>query len=90
MERQQLLATLAKLDAELAGAGAADAKNRATLEAMRAEVQRALVQSGPALAEQQQSLGEQLRDAIPRFESTHPAMTMAMAEVVDILNRMGL
>lgn len=90
MKRQQLLEMLSKLDAELASAGPTDAKSRVAIETMRAQVQRALAQSEHAPSEEHQSLAEQLRDAIPRFESSHPTLTMAMAEVVDILNRIGI
>ena len=90
MDRQQLRQTLERLDARLASAEAADPATRASLDRMRGEVQRALARPDEAPAEEHQPLGEQLRDAIPRFESSHPMLTMAMAEVVDILNRLGI
>jgi hypothetical protein len=88
MNDHELHKTLKQLDRELASADADDAAARADLERMRGDVQRALAR--PAVREEHQSLTAQLRDAIPRFESSHPTLTMAMAEVVDILNRLGI
>jgi hypothetical protein len=90
MSQPDLRGSLERLDAQLADANPDDAAARASLERVRADVQRALASAGAAPAAEHHTLGEQLRAAIPEFESSHPLLTMAMAEVIDIFNRMGI
>jgi hypothetical protein len=90
MSQADLRRSLERLDAQLAGTNPDDAAARASIEQVRADVQRALASADAAPAAEHHTLGEQLRAAIPEFESTHPRLTMAMAEVIDVFNRMGI
>ncbi len=90
MPQPQLRKKLEQLQHELASAQPGDPDAQARIEEVRRDVQGAIEQGAEVLADHKQSLLERLRNAIPYFESTHPRVTMAMAEVADELTRMSL
>jgi hypothetical protein len=86
MDHDQLKPQLELLQQELAQARAdGDDEELARLEA---EAQ-ALIDGAPA-PEAHASLRRRLDEALPRFEASHPTLTLAISQVIDTLNRMGL
>ena len=89
MERKELRATLARLHDELRGARQVDAESRELLETLARDIERALHPGGGG-ADAIEALGARLREAIERFEESHPALTAAVNGVADALARMGI
>jgi septal ring factor EnvC (AmiA/AmiB activator) len=90
MRREQLRKTLEQLQTELAHTESADSSTHELLQGVRRDVAALLERLDKPAADHQRSRIEQLRDAIPYFEGSHPRLTAALAQVVDTLNRMGL
>lgn len=88
MEREALHETLARLHAELEGAGPIDAPLRADLERALEEI-RALVERPPR-PEPEHPLREHLEALALRFEQSHPLLTEALGGVVRALGAMGI
>ena len=86
MKRESLHDTLARLHAELEGAGAIDAELRAELEQALEEI-REVVERDRAV---EPSLGERLEELALRFEQSHPLLTQSIAGVVRALGAMGI
>jgi uncharacterized protein YukE len=91
---EQLRATLKELEAELNSVDSLDDETRAMLaEAMReieAKLQ-ARQEATPADREDSDdTLAGGLRDAIERFESTHPTLTQILSRLVDTLGQIGI
>ena len=89
MQRKALRETLARLHAELDGAGAIDAELRADLERALAEI-REVVEHPPARAATQPPLTRRLESLALRFERSHPLLTEALGGVVRALGAMGI
>jgi hypothetical protein len=90
MGREQLRKTLEQLQMELAHTDSADSTTNELLQGVRRDVAVLLERLDQPATDRQRSIPARLRDAIPYFEGSHPRLTIAMAEVVDTLNRMGL
>ena len=89
MERAELRATLARLHDELRGGKALDAESRALLESLAHDIERTL-HPGGAEPDALEALSERLREAIERFQESHPALTAAVNGVADALARLGI
>jgi len=89
----KLRATLADLHAQLDDMETPDPEAREQLRATLAEIQATLERhaagQGPG-AEEQESLAQGLREAVDRFESSHPTLAGAVGSVIDALGRMGI
>jgi septal ring factor EnvC (AmiA/AmiB activator) len=90
MGQEQLRKTLEQLQTELAHTDSADSTTNELLQGVRRDVAALLDRLDQPSAHGQRSALARLRDAIPYFEGSHPSLTIAMAQVVDTLNRMGL
>jgi len=90
MDQQPLRQLLEQLHTELSRTQALDAEARAQLRKLMAEVQAILERTEEAPDQQYQSLSGQLQQAIKQFEISHPQLTWAMGEVLDILSRSGV
>ncbi len=83
---ERLQMTLDALHRQLAEIGPLDVDSRNRLIAALHEIQTALrTQSPPA-----ESLLPRLRDAATSFEEKHPAISTTVANLIDILARMGI
>jgi hypothetical protein len=87
MPRQQLQQTLEQLHAQLAGAGPVDPEIRQLLETARHEIQAVLADDRP---EPRPTLASRLREAAEHFEAEHPALTVTLGSLIDLLARMGI
>jgi phytoene/squalene synthetase len=88
MEKQQLRDQLAALHAALRDADAVDPEARAMLQQVMDDIRGALERA--ERSGKHESLTERLRDAVGRFEGTHPALTEAAGRVIDTLASLGI
>ena len=88
MEREALRETLARLHAELEGAGPIDPVLRAELERALEEI-RERVERSPR-REPEHPLRERLEALALRFEQSHPVITQALGGVIRALGAMGI
>ncbi|MBX3412344.1 MAG: DUF4404 family protein [Pirellulales bacterium] len=89
----KLRATLADLRTQLDEVDALDPEARALLNSTLEEIHATLERrgaGGSASSEEQESLVQGLRDAVDRFEGSHPTLAGAVGSVIDALGRMGI
>jgi phosphate uptake regulator len=89
MNKQKLQQSLQQLRAELDDAESLGASARQDLLKTVEDIEAAL-ENDDELQEQHQSLLEQLKESVWRFEKSHPTLTMIMGRVMDDLGRMGI
>jgi hypothetical protein len=91
MDRQQLHKLLEQLHAELSQAETVGGDELELLKNLKSDVQVILERAeGETSPQQYTSLGSDLREAIRQFEISHPNLTWAMGEVLEILSRAGV
>jgi len=91
MDKEQLHKLLEQLHAELSQAQTVEGDDLELLKSLRRDVQAILARAeGETSLQQYTSLGDDLRAAIRQFEISHPALTWAMGEVLEILSRAGV
>jgi hypothetical protein len=90
MDKDQLHQLLGQLHAELLQTQAVDANDRELLKSLRADVQAILERADETAEPQYGPLGIRLRHGIQHFEVSHPQLTWAMGEVLEILSRSGV
>jgi chromosome segregation ATPase len=89
--REQLQATLKELQAELDSLDSLDDPTRTMLESAVQDIQTTLrAKTDDESTEDTESLVSGLRDAIDRFESSHPTLTGILSRLVDMLGQMGI
>lgn len=89
----KLRATLADLHAQLDEIDELEPEAREQLRGTLDEIHAALDKQAAGEsrgAEEQESLAQSLRDAVDRFESSHPALAGTVGSVIDALGRMGI
>jgi predicted molibdopterin-dependent oxidoreductase YjgC len=87
VKQRELQETLARLHDELQNGQHLDDEARGMLERLASDIEQVL---HPAPPDSIDALGSRLREAIERFEETHPALTAAVNRVADALARMGI
>jgi polyhydroxyalkanoate synthesis regulator phasin len=90
MDDSELRDTLEKLHQELEQTGELDDESRELLQHLMGDIRTILDREEPSSAENYESLGDQLTDAIERYETTHPDLTLAMGHALDILSGAGI
>jgi hypothetical protein len=90
MDKEQLHQLLGQLHAELGRTQAVDAGDRELLKSLQADVQAILERADESAEIQYGPLGARLRHGVQRFEVSHPQLTWAMSEVLEILSRSGV
>ncbi len=91
MDKEQLHKMLEQLHAELSKAQTVEGEDLELLKSLGRDVQAVLARAeGETSLQQYSSLGGDLRTAIRQFEISHPALTWAMGEVLEILSRAGV
>lgn len=90
MEKAELLATLAKVQAELADAKSVDDDTRRLLTALTDDIERLSQQSEVESAEQVEPLTEQVQDLMLQFETEYPRLTTALNQVAAALANLGI
>ena len=90
MDTPELHDLLEKLHAELQRTQSVDEPERERLRRLMADIQDVLGRSGEDLSPRYQSLSQQLAEALKHFEISHPILTQAIGQVLDILSRAGI
>ena len=90
MDQQRLRQLLEQLHTELSQTQPPDAEARAQLKDLMTEVQVILERADETSEQQYRSLNDRLRQSIQQFERSHPQLTWAMGEVLEILSRSGV
>ncbi|MBI1793946.1 MAG: DUF4404 family protein [Chloroflexi bacterium] len=90
MDDKKLRKLLEQLHDELEHTQSLDGKGRALLRDLDADIRSLLNRSkGDALQAQPQVL-ERLEETIDHLEITHPTLTMALSELLTVLNNAGI
>jgi hypothetical protein len=90
MEKQRLLQTLAELRAEVAQADSVDPETAEELEIAIRELQNELEKRGVKSSDDIEPASSGLKDALLKFESDHPQLSVAVGKVADALAAMGI
>ena len=90
MKQRELQETLARLHEELRNGQHLDDEARGMLERLAGDIEQALHPASADSVDALDALGQRLREAIERFEESHPALTAAVNRVADALARMGI
>jgi hypothetical protein len=87
--RRELEQTLARLREELRHGPPLDGRSREQLEQLARDIEQRLhpERTEPEVLE---ALAHRLREAIERFEESHPELTAAVNRVADALARIGI
>ncbi len=90
MDDSELRDTLEKLHQELDQTEYLDDESRQRLQHLMGDIRTALDREEQSPGEHYQSLGDQLNEAIQRYEISHPSLTAAMKHALDILSGAGI
>lgn len=90
MEKQRLLQTLEELRKEVEKAQSVDPETLALLETAMGRLQRELDKHGEKQPEKIEPAAGSLKDALLKFESEHPNLSVAVGKVADALAAMGI
>ena len=89
MTDNKLSNLLEQLHDELDSTEAVDEKGRELLRDLNADIQELLKRSEGA-GSQDDSLLERWQESIDHFEVTHPTLTTALAQILNVLNNAGI
>ncbi len=87
MSHAELEKLLGELQQELAHGSNLDDDARAQLSGLHASIGQLLAEEAN---ETPANLGETVTANIDRFETSHPALTMVLGRIADILNKLGI
>jgi hypothetical protein len=90
MDDSELRDTLEKLHQELEQTVNLDDESRQRLQHLMIDIRTVLDREGPSSTEQYQSLGDQLKEAIQRYELSHPSLTSALNHALNSLSGIGI
>ena len=90
MDKQRLLQTLAELRTEVSQSESVDPETMALLENAMRDLQRELEKHGAKRTAEIEPAAGGLKDALLKFESEHPQMSVAIGKVADALAAMGI
>jgi hypothetical protein len=89
MQPENLRATVAELERQLAESKSLDDESRQALEQAILEIRAALEAHETGIPESHTLIGR-LRSAVERFEGSHPTLTGTMMRLIDGLSEMGI
>jgi hypothetical protein len=90
MDKQRLLQTIEELRAEVAQTESVDPETLALLENAMRDLQRELDKRGGKSTAAIEPASSGLKDALLKFESEHPKLSVAVGKVADALAAMGI
>ena len=90
MDKQRLLQTLAELRAEIAQADCVEPETVAQLESAMHDLQNELDKRGVKQPADIEPASSGLKDALLKFESEHPELSVTVGKVADALAAMGI
>jgi hypothetical protein len=85
---ERLRATIAQLRHEIQSAEAIDSQVASHVEQAIAELESALEQQG--VSADHPSLIDRFKEAARHFEQSHPTVSGTLAQLIDVLGRMGI
>jgi len=88
MSDKNLSELLEQLHTELTNTEAIDERGRELLRALNADIQKILDRAEDG--ESDDSLLERLQESIDHFEVTHPDLTSALSNIMNVLNNAGI
>lgn len=88
MTEQRLTQLLEQLHQELDNVEAVDEKGRELLRALNADIESLLERTEGSLSDE--PLLKRLQDTIDHFETSHPALTTALSQMLNALNNAGI
>ena len=89
MDKNQLHQELERLHTDLQQIKSPDKGDREILSRLEQDIRRILEYEEPDSG-QYQNLSDRLKDAITRFEASHPRTTLAMRQVIDQIGYLGI
>lgn len=89
MDQKQLHSLIENLHRELASAESVDDESRTMLQGLVGDVERLAGEVETPVGQAETTTG-QLENAALRFESEHPKLSMALGEVIEALNKLGI
>ena len=87
MDKNELRDSLDNFHEELEKSASLEAGDRERLQSMEADMRQMLESKG---AKRDDSLVEQLDQAVRQFEISHPELTIALGHLLDILSQEGI
>ena len=90
MSNSDLRDTLEKLHQELEQTENLDEESRQQLEHLMGDIRTTLDREEPSSAEEDESFGDQLTEAIQEYEISHPGLTATLQHALDILSGAGI
>jgi hypothetical protein len=90
MNHEVVSRLIRQLHGTLEGRSAITQEDRAQLEQLAADLQAVLARPGAAAGSGHQGIIDRLRNAVSRFEVSHPDLTATMAQVSQKLSDMGI
>lgn len=89
MQREQLRKLIGDLHTELSTAEQIDDDSRALLQELAGDIESLTVAESPE-AGPRESAVDQLEDAVVKFETEHPRLSMVLGEILDALGKLGI
>lgn len=89
-QKHDLDERLQQLHRELQQLESPDATERHLLQQLQTDIQAVLAQSESHDPQPYTQLGERLQEGVEQLETSHPSLTLAMGQIVEILARMGI
>ncbi|HYV04063.1 MAG TPA: DUF4404 family protein [Blastocatellia bacterium] len=90
MDKRPVYNTLEQLHRELQRIESVDEDQRQILQKLTSDIKKLLEAHDRDEHLVPDRLGERLREAIERFEASHPRVTMLMGQVIDALANIGI
>lgn len=90
MENQELPKLLEQLQSEIEQTASVDAKGRAMLREIDAEIHELLARSGDAQPQPNPATLRGLEDSISHLEATHPSLTVLLSRLLETLSNAGI
>ena len=90
MKEESLTDLVKELDKQIGKAKSLSPVDRELLDNLRRDIDQLLVHSRKSASGADHEILGDLRNATERFESSHPNLSAAMAQIVDLLTKLGI
>jgi hypothetical protein len=90
MSEESLKHLVQELDVQIGKAKSLSSGDRDLLENLRRDIDKVLAQPGKRTGLADRDVLGDLRNATERFESSHPDVSAAMAQILDVFTKLGI
>lgn len=90
MDKQEFREQLERLHSQLQHLGSADESEQLLLHQLKTDIQSLLDQKEDYEKRHYDSLSKRLREAIEKFEASHPNVSLLMGQFADALAKIGI